>query len=153
MFFEVKPKLFAKSELEQIVIQRFLGYLDFSSCILQGPSLELDLARPLIRNHDSIVKLSPGADFFDDLRDRSLLGPFLWGFRYWGQSHFHIARTILCRGAIASFVLAVIDASIFRLHDISTTIFSFWLALILTVIIFLLFFLLRLKFFIVFNRL
>ena len=73
---KVESELLAKSQLQQIIVERFLAHLDLQSGIFQGPALQLLLARPLVLHKYSIVELAPGADLLDDLLDGPLLGAF-----------------------------------------------------------------------------
>ena len=68
---EVKCILLAEAKLQQIVIERLLGHINFQSSVLQGESDELTVL------HDAIVKTAPEADLLDDVLYVALFGP-LW---------------------------------------------------------------------------
>ena len=70
---EVESELLAESQLQQIIVERLFAYLDLECGVLQGPPLQLLLARLLVLDKYSIVQLAPSANFFDDLLDGTLL--------------------------------------------------------------------------------
>lgn len=74
--FKVKTILLTKPKLKKVIIQTFLRYSYFFSCIFKRPSLKLQLLRVLrVRHHHTVVELSPRAHLFDDVRNGSLLRP------------------------------------------------------------------------------
>jgi len=64
---EVKPVLLAKSELEQVIIKRLFGNVNFLCGIFQRVSNEV----PITQN--PIVQLAPQADLLNNLVNRPLL--------------------------------------------------------------------------------
>jgi hypothetical protein len=89
VLFKIKTELLAESELQQVVIQTFLGNLHLGSCVLQTPSLKLDFTRLPIRNHDTVVQLSPSTDLLNDLGDGSLLSPLFLYIRVGDRPRFY----------------------------------------------------------------
>ena len=52
---EVESELLAESQLQQIIVERLFAYLDLECGVLQGPPLQLLLARLLVLDKYSIV--------------------------------------------------------------------------------------------------
>ena len=73
MLGEVESKLLAESQLQQIIVERLFANLDLQCGVLEGPPLQLLLARLLVLDENSIIQLAPRADFFDDLLDGAFL--------------------------------------------------------------------------------
>ena len=84
LWVEVEPKFLAKPELEQVVIKTLLANAHQASCLVE--THPPPLGSVIRRNHKSfylglidglsVVKVSPGADFVDDICDGALFSPF-----------------------------------------------------------------------------
>lgn len=74
MLLEVKIEFLSEPELQEVIIQRFLAYLDLLSGVLKSVS---DQFAVFVRN--SIVQFPPEGDFLNDVLNGSFLGPLrLW---------------------------------------------------------------------------